>query len=226
MDVVGDDEIEPEILGDRLQPDVDDPLLVDALVLHLEEEVLAAEDVAIGGRRRDRLLLLLGADAGGDFPLEAAAQADQPLRVLREQLLVDARLVVEALGVARRHQLDQVVIALVGLGEEHEVVRRLARRAALGAPIARRDVDLAAEDRVDPALARLVVEDDRREHVAVLGDRHRRHLQLDRLVEQFFDPAGAVEQRVLGVQMQVDEVGHRLPGYSHSMVDGGFELMS
>ena len=60
----------------------------------------------------------------------------------------------------------------------------------------------------------------------MLGDGHRRHLQLDRLVEQFFDPARPVEQRVLGVQMEVDEVGHRLPGYSHSIVDGGLELMS
>ena len=60
-----------------------------------------------------------------------------------------------------------------------------------------------------PALARLVVEDDRREHVAVLGDGHRRHLQLDRLVEQLLDAAGAVEQRELGVQMKMDEVAHR-----------------
>ncbi len=88
-----------------------------------------------------------------------------------------------------------------------------------------------------PALARLVVEDDRREHVAVLGDRQRRHLQLDRLVEQLLDPARAVEQRVLGVQVQVDELSHvqidaecRVPvathRHSHSIVDGGFELMS
>ena len=98
-----------------------------------------------------------------------------------------------------------------------------------------------------PALARLVVEDDRREHVAVLGDRHRRHLQLDRLVEQLLDPARAVEQRELGVEVEVDEVrlmrsmrlmlitliavhalgfAHLHAIYSHSIVDGGFELMS
>ncbi len=111
--------------------------------------MLGAEDVAVRGGRVDRLLLLLGADAGRDLALQAAAQADQPLRVLREQLLVDARLVVEALGVAGRDELDQVVVALVGLGEQDQVVRRLARRAALRPPIARRDVDLAAEDRID-----------------------------------------------------------------------------
>ena len=67
VDVVGDDQVEVQIPGDRLQADVDDLLLLDALVLHLEEEVVRAEDVAVGGRRLQRLLLLLGADAGRDF---------------------------------------------------------------------------------------------------------------------------------------------------------------
>ena len=112
------------------------------------------------------------------------------------------------------------------------MIRGLAGRAALRAPIAGRDVDLAAEDRLDALLLRLIVEDDRREHVAVLGDRERRHLQARRLLQQLVDAAGAVEQRIFGVQVQVDEITHG-PGqlwarsaYSHSIVDGGFELMS
>ena len=52
----------------------------------------------------------------------------------------------------------------------------------------------------------MIVKDHRREHVAVLGDRERRHLQLDRFVEQLVDAAGAVEQRELGVQVEVDEL--------------------
>ena len=69
----------------------------------------------------------------------------------------------------------------------------------------------------------------------------------DRLIEQLVDPARAVEQRILGVKMKVDELGmternaedadcreihprsHVLSSafrHSHSMVDGGFELMS
>ena len=225
VDVVGDDQIQIEVLRDRLQPDVDDPLIVDALILHLEEEVVRPEDVAIGGRRVQRLLLLLGTNAGGHLPFQAAAQADQPRRMLREQLLVDPRLVVEPLGVAGRDELDQVVIALVGLRQQHQMVRGLAGRAALRPPVARRDVDLAAEDRVDAALARLIVEDDRREHVAMFGNRHRRHLELDRLVEQFFDPAGPVEQRVLASAGGGGR-SQSLACYSHSIVDGGFELMS
>ena len=48
-----------------------------------------------------RLPGLLRADLGGDLALQAAAEADQAFRMLRQQLLVDARLVIEALGVTR-----------------------------------------------------------------------------------------------------------------------------
>ena len=194
-----------EIARERHDPAVDDLLLLDALVLHLEEEVVRAEDVAQPRRRLERRPRLLDLERAGDFAFEAAAQADQPFRVLRQQFLVDARPVVEPFGVAGRHQLDQVLVALVGLGEQHQVVR-LGLRPALLEAASLRDVDLAAEDRLEPALARVIVKDHRREHVAVLGHRERRHLQLHRLVEQLVDAAGAVEQRELGVQMEVDEL--------------------
>ena len=36
----------------------------------------------------------------------------------------------------------------------------------------------------------------------------RRHLQLDRAIQQLLDPAGAVEQRELRVQVEMDEISH------------------
>ena len=71
-------------------------------------------------------------------------------------------------------------------------------------------------------VARVVVKNDGRKQVTVLGDRQRRHPELDRLVEKLVDAAGAVEQRKLSMEMKVNEVLH----YSHSIVDGGFDEMS
>src|SRR5213075_793291 len=134
-----------------------------------------------------------------------------------------------------RHELDQILVALVGLGEEHEVIRlglwaRLLEAASL------RDVDLAAEDRLDAALARMVVKDHRRKHVAVLGHRECGHLQPGRFVQQLVDAARAVKQRELGVKMQVNKLVHASTfsllcscsrsRYSHSIVEGGFDDMS
>ena len=127
----------------------------------------------------------------------------------RQQILVDAGTVVEAFRVASRHQLDQVLVALVGLGEEHQVIG-LGLGAALleSAPLGH--VHFAAQDRLQPALARVIVKDHRREHVAVLGHCQRRHLQLHCLIEQLVNPAGAVEQRELRVEVKVDELRHLL----------------
>jgi hypothetical protein len=40
----------------------------------------------------------------------------------------------------------------------------------------------------------------------VLGNGDCRHLQRGRLIEQFIDPARAVEQRELGVEMEMNEL--------------------
>ena len=130
--------------------------------------------------------------------------------MLGEQLLVDPRPVIEPLGVARRRQLDQIGVALVGLGKKDEMVG-FGLRPALVEAAAGGDVDLAPQDRLEAAVLGVIVEDDRREHVAVLGDRERRHLELDRFIEELVDAAGAVEQRELRMQMEMDELRrHRL----------------
>ena len=88
------------------------------------------------------------------------------------------------------------------------MIRRFAGIAVLVMAAARRHVDFAAENRLDAALPRVIVKDDRREHVPVLGHRDRRHLQSHGLLEHFVDAARAVEQGELSVQVQVDEFGH------------------
>ena len=191
--VVSAHERHVQLARDRHEPLVHDELLVDALILHLEKKIAGAENVAERRGRLERLALVARANLGRDLPFQAAAQPNQPLGVLGEQLLVDARLVVEAFGIPGRHELDEVVIALIGLSQQHQVVVRIAVRAAFRVPAARRDVDLAAENRLHSALLRVIVKDDRREHVAMLGHRKRRHLEPGRLVEQLVDATCPVE---------------------------------
>ena len=137
--------------------------------------------------------------------------------MLGEEFAVDARPVVEPFGVARRHEFDEVLEPLARLRQQHQVVVRLPNGAALAESAPGRHVGFATQDRLDPLLARLVVEHDGGEHVAVFSDRHGRNLLLRGLIEQFSDAAGAVEQRVFRVEMKVDELGHQsLPGVSHT----------
>ena len=169
-------------------------------VLQLDVDVVAAEDldepVELGRRVRRPALLERLADAAR----EAAGQRDHPARVPLEQLPVDAGLVVVALEVAEARELDQVPVALVVGGEQCQVRVALLLRAAIVG-----DVDLAADHRLDAGALRRLEELHRAGHRAVIGERDRRHLELGRPRDEVRDPAGAVEDRVLGVDVEMNK---------------------
>ena len=103
--------------------------------------------------------------------------------------------------------------------------RRSAERRALAfEAAARREVALHADDRLDAGGLGLLVEVVGAEDVAVVGHRERRHAHARGLFEEVVQPGGAVEHRVLGVHVQVDEgvVGHArdLPGTATSWHSG------
>ena len=124
-----------------------------------------------------------------------------PFEMPLQELPVDARLVVVALEVAERRELDEVRIPLVRLREECEVGVPLR----LGAAVVR-DVDLTAHDRLDAGLARLAKELNGAGERAVVRERHGGHLEPRGLLHEAGNPARPVEDRVLRVHVQVDEV--------------------
>ncbi len=188
--------------GQRLE---DRLLDVEVAVLELDVRVVAAEDLlqpfelhlgVAHPRLGDRLR-----DAAG----EAAGERDQARRVLREQLPVDPRAVVVALEEAEGAELDQVGVPGGRLGEQRQV------RGALHllVPVVG-DVHLAADDRLHTLTTRRLVEVDRPRQRAVVGERDGGHLEPGRLVDERRDPARPVEDRELGMDVEVNERrGHR-----------------
>ena len=139
-------------------------------------------------------------------PERQPESAIRPSEWRREQLPVDARLVVVALEIAERRELDQVRVARVVGGEQRQVrVALLVRLAVRG------DVDLAADHRLDAGAAGRLPELHGACHRAVIGQADRRHLELGGPRDEVRDPARTVENRVLGVNVEVDEIslGHR-----------------
>ena len=169
--VVGGHERQPGPTRDLDKAGADRVLLGDAVVLQLEKVVVGAEDLRVLARDRLGRVEVAAHDRLRQLTTETRGQADQPLGVLGEQLLVDARLVVVALEVRRADQLDEVAIPDVVARQQDQMVRiAVGASLAIGAR-ARRHVHLAAEDRVDLRGACRRVELNRSVEHAVVGDR-------------------------------------------------------
>ena len=200
VDVSGRDERKPGLLceGDQLRVDL--VLLGEPGVLDLDVRRVAAEDLDEAVEIAGRVLRAALRERAGDAARKAARERDDPLRVALEELPVDARLVVVALEVAERRELDEVRVALVRLGQQGQVGVPLRLRVAVVG-----DVDLAADDRLHADLPRLPEELHRARERAVVGERDGGHLEARRLLHEIRDPARPVEDRVLRVDVQVDE---------------------
>jgi len=133
VDIAGADERQLRLDRELLELRVDLLLNRHVRVLHLDVGRVAPEDlrepVELAGRIREAVLL----DRLRDPPGEAAGERDHALRVALQELPVDARLVVVALEVTERAELDQVAVADVVLGEQRQVrVALLLRVAVVG----------------------------------------------------------------------------------------------
>ena len=107
-----------------------------------------------------------------------------------------------ALQIRTRHQLGEMPVAQQILAQEHDARgrRALARLANPG---------IDADQGLDAGGLRFLVELHHRKQIALIGEGHRRHPRRRDRRHQFRHAHDAVDQRVLGVQAQVDECSSR-----------------
>ncbi len=170
------------------------------MILDLEEVVLAEHPLIFTGHLLRASLVTLE-KPGRHLPTEAARERDQPLRVFGEQRFVDARFVVVALEVRQAGKLNQVAIAFDVLDEQDQVMRIAIGPAFLLVAGTGGDVDLLADDGVDPGGFCLQVEIDGAVEHAVVGERDCRHPGFGRQADHLGDAAGPVQQAEFRVRM-------------------------
>ena len=213
--VVGTDVLHAE-LGGQLQQRLVHPqlVLVDIRILlrvargmQLQFEVIVvAEDPLEPLHHALGLLHVVVHDGLGHLAAQTCRAADQPFVVLFEQLLVDARLVIEPLGKRVGDHLAEVVVAFEVLGQQDQVVAGLLVLVLLEAVF--HHVDLAAQNRLDPGVRGGIVEVLDAVHVAVVGNGDGVHAEGLGPLDERLDGGGAVEDRILGMYVQMDEIGH------------------
>ena len=189
-------------------------LLGEAVVLDLEEVVVLARRSRRTSRRpRGPSRSSPARSSRVTSPLRQPGEDDQPVRVLGQHLLVDARLVVVALEVAPGDELDQVAVARLVLGTRTVSGCALVPAVLPGALDrgCRARCTAPAEDRLDAGRSRALVELDRAEHVAVVGERERGHAAAWPRARPALRGAPPPSSRLYSrVDVEVDELGRGL----------------
>ena len=218
--VVGDDGAQSELAREELQHRPDPPLVGDAVVLQLDEEVVGPEHVAPVRQCLTRGDHVVAQQVLVHLRAQASRQDDESGTVGREELEVDARLVPIPLHVGGGRERDEVAVAGIVLGQHRQVVvALLAVGPARALLVARPDrlVELRAQDRPEPGGGGGLLELDETEEDTVVGDGHRRLLVTGDGLDQVGDARRPVEHRVIGVHVQVDEpaiAARRHPAHS------------
>ncbi len=216
MGVVGGDEAGVVMRSQVEQGAVDLLQLRDVVLLEFEEEIVLAEDLVVPVDAAAGGVKLVLLDQARHLGRQAAGGADQALRVLGKEFLVDAGVVVKAFQLGSRGDLEQVLVAGLVLGQEQQVGGLAVFLGVVLLHGAGGHVGLHPDDGFDAGFLGGVVELDHAEHGAMVGDGQGGHVHLFGTLDQLLDIAKAVEQGVFGVNVEVGE-GH---GQTDKMWEG------
>ena len=173
VNVVRRHQLQTEIFGPGNQVPIDFGLLRQVVVLQFEIKVFRAERLLepINRLASARQIILL--NQLRNFAGQAAGQRDQSLLVRRQSFLIEARFVVKAFQMRVGHEFDQVLVADLIFGQQHEVVINVPAAAGgfLFQPASWCDINFAANDRLDALGARALIKLNRAIKDSVIGER-------------------------------------------------------
>ena len=205
MRVICHDERKPRFACQPQKPLIDLCFLRKLLILKLQIEISRPEDLAVFQRRLlcRRIVVLM--EILRNAARETGRQADQSLVMLAKQLHIHARTIIKAVDEAARDKVCQVLIAGHVLTQQDQVIRLAVERVDLVKARARRDIDLAADDRLDVRCLCRPVEVDHAVHHAVVRDGDSVLPELFDARHDILDAARPVEQAVFRMDMQMDK---------------------
>ena len=174
--------------------------------------IFRAEQIAVVSSVFNGLFALLGGQRLNDLTGDTGGGDDQALVVLGEQFAVNAGAGEDALAhpveVRPRSQLNKIAVADLIFRQQQQVVVILT---ALGHRVAARPrghIGFHAKDGAQTGLPHRVVKLHRPIHHTVVSESDAVHPQFGRTGSNRLGRSVAVEQAVLGVNMQMDKVIH------------------
>ena len=183
----------PSLPGKALDTLIHRTLLRNAVILHFQIEIPLPENAGHLFCVFLRGIVVFFHQILRNRTGKARGQGDQPLVVLLEQLKVDSGLAVKAVDKGFRHQIAEVFVPLTVFAQQHQMVGVVinSMNAVGHAPAG--DVDLAADDGLDPGGFGGFIKVNTAVHHAVVGDGNSRLPQLLDPIHDAVNAARAVQ---------------------------------
>ena len=201
MEVVGGHQFDAVLLGQPAEFLADSGFFRQPVVLDFQVVMVPAENVQVFQHGLFGGFQFAPEDVTGHFPGDAGGQTDEPFAVPAEHVLVDPGFVVEALHFADGHQFHQVLVAGAVFGQEDQVVQLSPGFQAFIQMGTGSDVHFAADDGFDAGFFTFLVEFDDPVHDPMVRNGQGGHAQFLGVLDQFRDPAGPIQEAVLGMGM-------------------------
>ena len=154
----------------------------------------------------NRFVHLILEDEFTEFAGSAAAQTDDSFFVCGQNILVDPRHVVVTVQEGDRGHADEIAEAGAILSEQSEMKTGIAAAAGFSiAAFARGHVSFIADDWIEAGRSALLIKLDGAVKIAVIRQSQGVHALLFGAGDELRNSAGAIEQAVMTVTMQMNE---------------------
>ena len=206
VQVVREDQREAYLRREAEELLVETTLFWEAVILHLEEEATLAKDFAVFTSEGTCMLPIINLKCAGDLTIQAPREANEPLCMSCQMLVIGTWLVVETVEVCIGHDPAEIAIARAACREGNQVEWLLVGLPLLIAHAAPCDVGFNANDRLNPMPLCGLHELNRSVEGTVIGERNGVHSQALRLRHERIQVAHAVEQAEFAMDVEMREI--------------------
>ena len=210
MNVVGGNERDIAFLRELAECARDGGLVANAVILDLKVEVFSEKRLH-PKRVLLRPLHVAEEDHLRNIARKAGRKRNQPLVVLFEQLHIDTRLGIKALGKGCGNHCNKISVSDFVLTKKNKVIARGIALALLLMARPCSNVDLTPDDGLYAGFAASGEEGYCTVHHTVVGKRHGRMPCIGRGPRNIADTTSTVKQAVFTMQMQMHKVSHDVP---------------
>ena len=179
--------------------------LVKSMILHFEIKIAVTENGIEPLGSSLCTVIIPRQQKLWDFARNTGRQAHKTVAVFFEQITVNPRLKIKALGVRQRHHFYKIFVTNLVFYKQNEVVIFAVKIFILIVPTAWRNINFTAYNRLDALLFALTIKIHGTIHIAVVGYGKGSHPQLLCTTDKLAQTASTVKQAELRVQMKMSE---------------------